>query len=301
MQERKAMAAKKRSSFKAFINKESVAGYVCAMPFIIGFVFFIIVPMITSLYYSFCNYNIVSSPTWVGLKNYIELFKDPVFYKSLQVTVTFAAISVPLKLLFALVVALILIKGTKLTSFYRAVYYLPSILGSSVAVAILWKRMFAVDGLVNKMLGLKIAWIGDTSTALWVLIILAVWQFGSSMLIFLSAMKQIPSELYEAACVDGAGSVKSFFRITLPMLTPTIFFNLVMQFINGLLVFAQGQIISDGKPMNATLFYVLNMYQQSFRFNKVGYAAAMGWVLLILVGLFTFLLFKTKKHWVYDY
>ncbi|MDR1060099.1 MAG: sugar ABC transporter permease [Clostridiales bacterium] len=286
---------------KAFFNSESVAGHVCAAPFMLGFVAFFVVPMITSLYYSFCNYNIVSPPVWVGLKNFADIFKDPVFYKSLQVTFSFAIASVPMKLLFALAVALILIKGTRLTAFYRAVYYLPSILGSSVAVAILWKRMFSVDGLVNRVLGLRIAWIGDTRTALWVLIILAVWQFGSSMLIFLSSMKQIPSELYEAARVDGAGSVRAFFRITLPMLTPTIFFNLVMQFINGLLVFAQGQIISDGKPMNSTMFYVLHMYQQSFRFGKVGMAAAMGWILLIVVAALTFILFKTRKRWVYDY
>ena len=260
-----------------WLYKEKTAGYIFSAPFIFGFLFFVIVPVETSLYYAFCNYNILKPARWVGLKN-----------------------SVPLKLVFALIVALILLKGTKLTPFYRAAYYLPSILGSSVAVAILWKRMFAVDGLVNKLLGIQFAWLGSTTAALWVIILLAVWQFGSSMLIFLSAMKQIPPELYEAARVDGAGGIYSFFRITLPLLTPTIFFNLVMQLINGFMVFAQGQIITDGKPMNSTLFYVLYMYQQSFEYSKVGYAAAMGWILLVLVALFTGLLFKTKKYWVYE-
>ena len=282
-----------------WLYKEKTAGYIFSAPFIFGFLFFVIVPVATSLYYAFCNYNILKPARWVGLKNFIDIFQDPTFYKALGVTLKFAFISVPLKLVFALIVALILLKGTKLTPFYRAAYYLPSILGSSVAVAILWKRMFAVDGLVNKLLGIQFAWLGSTTAALWVIILLAVWQFGSSMLIFLSAMKQIPPELYEAARVDGAGGIYSFFRITLPLLTPTIFFNLVMQLINGFMVFAQGQIITDGKPMNSTLFYVLYMYQQSFEYSKVGYAAAMGWILLVLVALFTGLLFKTKKYWVY--
>ena len=259
-----------------WLYKEKTAGYIFSAPFIFGFLFFVIVPVATSLYYAFCNYNILKPARWVGLKNFIDIFQDPTFYKALGVTLKFAFISVPLKLVFAL------------------------ILGSSVAVAILWKRMFAVDGLVNKLLGIQFAWLGSTTAALWVIILLAVWQFGSSMLIFLSAMKQIPPELYEAARVDGAGGIYSFFRITLPLLTPTIFFNLVMQLINGFMVFAQGQIITDGKPMNSTLFYVLYMYQQSFEYSKVGYAAAMGWILLVLVALFTGLLFKTKKYWVYE-
>ncbi len=203
-----------------WLYKEKTAGYIFSAPFIFGFLFFVIVPVATSLYYAFCNYNILKPARWVGLKNFIDIFQDPTFYKALGVTLKFAFISVPLKLVFALIVALILLKGTKLTPFYRAAYYLPSILGSSVAVAILWKRMFAVDGLVNKLLGIQFAWLGSTTAALWVIILLAVWQFGSSMLIFLSAMKQIPPELYEAARVDGAGGIYSFFRITLPLLTP---------------------------------------------------------------------------------
>lgn len=291
---------KKEWSLKAWLNTESVAGYVFTLPLIIGFLFFIMVPMVTSMYYSFCSYNVLKPETWVGLNNFTKMFADEDFYTSLWATFKFALVSVPLKLAFALLVALVLLRNTKLTPVYRAAYYLPSILGSSVAVAILWKRMFSVDGLINKILGTDIVWLGQPGTAMWVIIILAVWQFGSSMLIFLSAMKQIPSSLYEAARVDGAGPVRSFFKITMPLLTPTIFFNLVMQTINGFTVFAQGQIITDGKPMNSTLFYVLYMYKQSFEFSNVGYAAAMGWLLISIMLAYTGILFFSKRYWVYE-
>ena len=287
-------------SFKEWLCRESTAGVVFSLPFIIGFLFFIIVPLGTSLYYAFCSYNVLKPPRWIGMENFVKIFQDDTFYQTLGVTFKFAFISVPLKLIFALIVALFLLKSTKATPVYRAVYYLPSILGASVAVAILWKRMFAVDGLVNRILGIDTVWLGSTSLAIWVIIILSVWQFGSSMLIFLSAMKQIPTSLYEAARVDGAGSVYSFFKITLPLLTPTIFFNLVMQAINGFMVFAQGQIITNGKPLNSTLFYVLHMYQQSFEYSKVGYGAALGWILIVLMLMFTGLLFLTKRFWVYE-
>lgn len=291
---------KKQKGNTAFFYRESVSGVVFCLPFIIGFLFFLFVPMVTSMYYSFCNYNITTKAVFIGFANYVKAFTTDKFWKALWVTIKYALISVPLKIVFALVVALLLQRNTKATPFYRAVYYLPSIMGSSVAVAILWKRMFALDGLVNTLLGVKIAWLGKPHTAMAILIILSVWQFGSSMLIFIASMKQIPLSLYEAAEIDGANKRQSFFRITLPLLTSTIFFNLIMQTINGLLVFAQGQIITEGKPLNSTLFYVLYMYQQAFDYYKVGYAAALGWILMLIVGTFTFLLFKSKKHWVYE-
>lgn len=299
---------KMRSNSKAykFLNKESSAGVVFCLPFIIGFSLFLVVPMLISLYYSFCDYNILAPANFIGLDNYIKMFTgDEVFWQSVKATVYFALVSVPLRLIFALFVAMILVKPTKLTGFYRAAYYLPSIIGGSVAVSVLWKRMFATDGVVNSILGAfgfdtKFAWLGDTRTAIWTLIILAIWQFGSSMLIFLSALKQIPKELYEAADVDGANKFTKFFRVTLPLLTPTIFFNLVMQMINGFLAFTQSMIITQGKPMNTTLFYALYMYQQSFQFNNAGYASAMAWAMLLFIGLLTLILFKTKKLWVYD-
>lgn len=159
--------------------------------------------------------------------------------------------------------------------------------------------------MINSLLGLigidtNFAWLSDTRTAIWTLIILAIWQFGSSMLIFLSALKQIPKELYEAADVDGANKFTKFFKVTLPLLTPTIFFNLVMQIINGFLAFTQSLIITQGKPMDTTLFYAVYMYQQSFNFNQAGYASAMAWVMLLLIAVITFILFKTKRFWVYE-
>jgi len=299
------MDRKKSMSFRQSINKESTAGVVFSLPFIIGFLAFMIVPMGISLYYSFCDYNILSPAVFSGLKNYIKMFTDDeVFYKTIRVTFYFALVSVPLRLVFALIVAMILQKTTRATGFYRAAYYLPSIIGGSVAVAILWRRMFATDGVVNRLLAVigintSYAWLGNTSTAIWVLIILAIWQFGSSMLIFLSSLKQIPVTLYEAARVDGANKISQFFKITLPLLTPTIFFNLVMQMINGFLAFTQCLIITEGRPMNSTLFYTVYMYQQSFKFSNTGYGAALAWVMLLIIGVITAVLFATKRFWVY--
>jgi multiple sugar transport system permease protein len=299
------MNNKKRESLRHFLNKESTAGFVFSLPFTIGFLLFLVAPMGLSLYYSFCDYNILAPPVFVGLKNYIKMFTDDaVFFKTIGVTFYFALVSVPLRLVFALIVALILFKTTRATGFYRAAYYLPSIIGGSVAVAILWKRMFATDGVLNQLLRLagihsSFPWLGNVNTAIWTLIILAVWQFGSSMLIFLSSLKQIPVTLYEAARVDGANKVSQFFRITLPLLTPTIFFNLVMQMINGFLAFTQCFIITQGKPLNSTLFYTVYMYQQSFEFYNTGYGAALAWVMLGIIGFITMILFATKRFWVY--
>ena len=292
-------------ALKQQLSRESVAGVLFTLPFTIGFLLFMIVPMGISLYYSFCDYNILSPPVFTGMKNFISMFRDETFFKTLKVTFFFAFVSVPLKLLFALIVAMLLLENSKMSGFYRAAYYLPSIIGGSVAVSILWKRMFAMDGVVNKLLGLvgietNFSWLGDTRTAIWVLILLVVWQFGSSMLIFLSSLKQVPQSLYEAADVDGASGPAKFFKITLPLLTPTIFFNLVMQMINGFLAFTQCYIITQGKPMNSTLLYTVYMYKQSFEFYNTGYGAALAWVLLAVIGLITLLLFATKRFWVYE-
>lgn len=299
------MTKKAAAAKRPRLDAETKAGLAFTSPFIIGFLLFMIVPMMISLYYSLCDYNILSAPVFVGLKNYIKMFSDEVFFKTIGVTFFYALISVPLRLAFALLVAMLLLNSSRLTAFYRAAYYLPSIIGGSVAVSILWKRMFAIDGVINKVLavfGMKdpVSWLGDKNTAIWTLILLAVWQFGSSMLIFLSSLKQIPSSLYEAASIDGAGKFCQFFKITLPLLTPTIFFNLVMQMINGFLAFTQCYIITQGKPMNSTLFYTVYMYQQSFEYYNTGYGAALAWVMLLIVGLITAVLFATKRFWVYE-
>lgn len=295
----------RRKTLKQRINTQAVAGYVFIAPFIIGFLAFMIIPMLLSFAFSFTDYNILMHPHFNGLANFKTMFfEDPKFWKVFQVTLYYVCFSVPLRMLMALLIALLLVRNTKLSGFYRAVYYLPSIIGSSVAVAILWKRIFASDGVLNSLLQViginsRIAWLGRESTAIWTLIILSVWQFGSSMLIFLSGLKQIPVTFYEAARVDGAKKIQCFFRITLPMLTPTIFFNLINQLINGFMAFTQSYIITQGKPRDSTLFYTVYMYQNSFTFNKMGYGSAMAWFMILILSLLTFILFRTQKYWVY--
>ena len=282
------------------LDREMISGFLFVSPFVFGFLFFMMIPMLISLWYSFSEYNILTPAKWIGLDNYIKLFSDETFLQSLKVTLLYTFVSVPLKLCFALIVALIMTKNTRMNSVYRAVYYIPSLLGGSVAVAVLWKRVFATNGLINKTFGLSMPWLGNKNTAIWVLILLAVWQFGSSMLIFLSALKQIPISLKEASTVDGAGENQHFFRITLPLLTPTIFFNFVMQTIGAFLMFTQCQIITNGQPMNSTLFYSVYMYKQTFEFYNAGYGAAMAWVILLIISAFTGILFATKRFWVYE-
>lgn len=300
---------RKKKGFAAWINQEHVAGYVFSLPFIIGFLMFMVIPMVLSLYYSFCKYDIQNAPEWIGLENYIKIFtKDKTFTKALTVTCYYALIGTPLKVIFALIVALILNHETKAVPIYRATYYLPSIIGGSVAVAILWRRMFESNGTVNAMLS-KIFpslegfnWLSE-GPAIWVLIILTVWQFGSSMLIFLSSLKQIPRELYEAARVDGANSRQQFWRVTLPLLTPTIFFNLVQQTINSFLAFTQSKLITNGDPRKSTLFYTLYQYNKAFPAvgkSQMGYASALAWIMLVIISVVTALLFWSRSKWVYE-
>ena len=298
-----------RSSFNAWVNKESTAGFIFSLPFILGFLMFMAIPMGLSLYYSFCKYDIQTAPQWIGLDNYIRIFtKDTVFTKALGVTCYFALIGTPLKVIFALIVALILNHKSKAIGLYRAVYYLPSIIGGSVAVAILWRRVFESNGTLNAILSKVFPgmagynWFSE-GPAIWVLIILTVWQFGSSMLIFLSSLKQIPKELYEAADVDGATKFHQFWTVTLPLLTPTIFFNLVQQTINSFLAFTQSKLITNGAPRNSTLFYTVYQYNKAFPASgksQMGYASALAWIMLIIVSLVTVFLFWSRKKWVYD-
>ena len=297
--------AETKRTLKQILNHEEVAGYVFILPFIIGFMVFLFYPMVMSLVYSFTRYNILKAPVFIGLDNYITMFtQDDLFWQVLMVTVKYVLFGVPLRLIMALIVAMLLVKNTKLSGFYRAVYYLPYINSSSFAVAILWKRLWSSDGVINALLALiglpsKTVWLGKEETAIWVLIVLAVWQFGSSMLIFLSGLKQVPISLYEAATVDGATGITKFFKITLPMLTPTIFFNLINQLISGFMAFTQSYIITEGKPKNSTLFYAVYMYQNAFTNEKLGYSCAMAWFMVLFIGLLTLILFKSQKYWVY--
>jgi multiple sugar transport system permease protein len=285
---------------------KNFTGYAFISPWLFGFFAFTIIPIVASLYYSFTDYDILKAPVFNGLENFRVMIKDGLFWKSIQVTFTYAFFSVPLRLAFALCIAMLLNREARLLRFHQTVYYLPSILGGSIAVAVMWRRLFMSDGALNALLGLvgihsDIAWIGRESTAIWTLILLAVWQFGSSMLIFLAGLKQVPRTYYEAAETDGANSVQKFFHITLPYLTPVIFFNLIMQLINGLAVFTQAFVVSGGSgdPMNSTLVYALYLYQRAFKYYQMGYGSAMAWVLVLIIGVFTALLFRSSSGWVY--
>ena len=286
--------------------RENIAGYLFVCPWLIAFLAFDILPIIMSVFYSFTNYNILGSPLFNGLANFKRMGGDPLFWQSLKVTFTFAFISVPCRLVFAFLLAVLFKRASRMIRFYQAAYYLPSLVGGSVAVAVIWRRMFSADGVINiflQALGLPvtISWIGNINTALWVIIFLSVWQFGSSMLIFLAGLRQIPKTYYEAASIDGAGWTVRFFRITLPQMTPIIFFNLIMQLINGFTVFNQAFIISGGKgdPQFSTLVYALYLYLRAFSYHQMGYSSALAWVLVFIIAIFTGLLFKTSDRWVY--
>lgn len=284
---------------------ENLVGYLFVGPWLLCFLAFTAVPFLASFALSFTEYNMLSNPVFIGLDNYVKLFtQDKLFLTSMGVTFRFVFLSIPLRLVFALLVAMILNRDSRAVPFYRVVYYLPSILGGSVAVSVMWKYCFSKTGVFNTFLNFlgipcDISWVSNKDTALWSIVLLFIWQFGSPMLIFLSGLKQIPSSYYEAAVVDGAGPVKKFFKITLPLLSPIIFFNLVMQMIGGFMVFSQAMIITDGGPMNKTLVYALYLYRQSFAYYKMGYGCAMAWILLVIIGFFTALVFKSSSAWVF--
>lgn len=261
--------------------------------------------MATSLYLSFTNYGLFNAPKWVGLSNYIQMLQDPQYLDSVKVTLQYVFLSVPSQLLMALLVALLLNRGIKALNVYRAVFYVPSLFGGSVAVALLWQQLFGGDGIIDKVL-LKFGihgmnFVDSPQTALYTLIVLAVWQFGAPMVIFLAGLKQIPADLYEAATIDGAGKPRKFFAITLPLLTPIIFFNLVMQIISSFQAFTPAYIISNGTggPLDSTLFYTLYLYQMGFTNFQMGYASSMAWVLLVTIAFISGILFLSSRRWVF--
>ena len=286
-------------------TKDNVAGYLLLAPWLVGFLIMWLIPMVISIYYSFTDFNMLNTPSMIGVENYVRIFtKDKSFWQSLKVTFIYVLLLVPLRLTFALFVAMLLNKKHRGLGIYRTLYYSPSIIGGSIAVSIVWKQIFGNKGVVMSLLAAfgieqKISFLGNPHTALGVIVVMGVWQFGSSMLIFLSALKQIPGALYESAMVDGATSRQTFFKITLPMLTPTIFFNLILQIINGFRVFTESYIITDGGPLDSTLSYVLYLYRRAFNFFDMGYSCALAWVLVIIVAVFTIILFKTQNNWVH--
>jgi multiple sugar transport system permease protein len=281
-------------------------GYLFLLPWFIGFFGLTIGPMITSFYLSFTDFDLLTEPDWVGTDNYMRMFtNDPKFWASMRVTMFFVVFSVPLKLAFALAVAMLLNRGIRGLPLYRALFYLPSLLGASVAIAILWRQIFAGDGLVNDFLSIfgiqGPSWISNPRYSLWTLIVLSIWQFGSPMIIFLAGLRQIPQDMYEAASLDGASRWRQFWKITLPLLTPVVFFNAIIQTIDAFKSFTPAFIISGGtgNPINSTLFYTLYLYQEAFGFFRMGYASALAWVLLAMVGLFTAFSFLTSRYWVH--
>jgi multiple sugar transport system permease protein len=286
-------------------RKQNLVAFVFLLPWLAGLLIFTVGPMLASLYYSFTSYDLLSAPQWVGLDNYVRMFtQDDRYLTALRVTFIYVFVSVPLKLAFSLVLAVLLSKGLRAVGLYRAVYYVPSLLGGSVAIAILWRQIFGLGGIVNQGLGVlgingQDSLISTPNTAMLTLVLLAVWQFGSPMLIFIAGLKQIPGELNDSAQVDGAGPLRRFFQITLPLLTPLIFFNLVLQVIASFQVFTSALIVTGGGPADATLFYTLYLYQQGFGNYQMGYASAMAWVLMIIVIVFTVLIFFTSKYWVF--
>ncbi|HEY0734019.1 MAG TPA: sugar ABC transporter permease [Herpetosiphonaceae bacterium] len=282
----------------------NMMGYVFISPWLIGFFIFTFLPIIVSFGLAFTSYDILSSPRWIGLANFQQMWTDRRYWNAVRATFLYVFTSVPLRLIFALAVAMLMNGAYRLVGLYRAVYYVPSLVGGSVAVAVMWRQLFGQDGAINLGLGLLGVdgpnWLGNPRTVLIPIIILAVWQFGSPMLIFLAGLKQIPQELYEAASIDGAGGWKQFRSITLPMLSPVIFFNLVMQLISGFLVFTQGLIIAPGGgPLQRALFYSVYLYEKGFAQSQMGYASAMAWVLLLIIACFTVLVFKTSDNWVF--
>jgi multiple sugar transport system permease protein len=285
---------------------DNISGYLFLLPWLIGLLVFLLGPALVSLYLSFTNYDLLDPPKWIGTQNYVRLFTiDRRYHQALLVTLSYVVAAAPLNLVFALLLAMLLNTKVRALGFLRAVYYVPSLLGGSVAVSILWRQIFGLGGIVSQafaFFGVQgVSWVSNPSQALWTLIALHVWQFGSPMVIFLAGLKQIPAELYEAASIDGAGTWRQFRVITLPMLTPVIFFNLVLQIINSFQAFTPAFIVSGGTggPLDSTLFYTLYVYMQGFGNFRMGYASAMGWILLVIIGVVTGIAFLTSRYWVH--
>lgn len=286
-------------------RKNSYVGLLYIAPWIIGFLIFQLYPFISSFYYSFTNFDLMSTPKFIGFKNYLDIFtKDELFYKSLKSTFIYVLVAVPSRITFALFVALILSIKLKGVNIYRTIFYLPSILGGSVAVAVLWRFLFMKDGIVNKVLSYvhipPIDWLGSPDIALFTLSLLAVWQFGSSMVLFLAGLKQIPTELYEAGTVDGASKFRMFFTITIPLLTPIVLFNLVMQTVNCFQEFTGAFVVTPGGgPMRSTYLYAVKLYDEAFSFFRMGYASALSWVLFVIIMVMTALIFRSSSYWTH--
>ncbi|MFE7838502.1 carbohydrate ABC transporter permease [Streptomyces sp. NPDC057474] len=277
------------------------AAWVFLSPWVLGACLLTLLPMAVSLYLSFTDYDLFNAPNWVGLRNYTQMFtEDPRYWRSVMTTLMYVVIAVPLQLALALLVALALKNMKRGRGFYRSAFYAPSLLGASMSIALVWRAIFNDGGTVDNLLGTG-GWVNRPGWALLAVALLTVWQFGAPMVIFLAGLQQIPGELYEAAEVDGAGAWRRFLSITVPMLSPVIFFNLVLQTIQAFQVFTPAFAISAGKggPADSTLFYTLYLYDRGFVASHMGYASAMAWVLLLAIGAVTAILFRTSRSWVF--
>ncbi|MEH1127996.1 carbohydrate ABC transporter permease [Micromonospora sp. CPCC 206061] len=286
-------------------KRDNKAAFVFLLPWFAGLVLITAGPIVASLFLGFTDYNLIQPPEFNGVDNWTRMLGDERLHKALAVTFTYVGVSVPLQLACALGLALLLDRGLRGLPFYRSAFYLPSLLGSSVAIAVLWRQIFGADGLVNRvleMVGIEgRGWISDPSTALSTLIVLNVWTFGAPMIIFLAGLRQIPTMYYEAAATDGASRWTQFWRITLPLLSPIIFFNLVLQIIHAFQSFTQAFVVSGGSggPSDSTLFYTLYLYQRGFNNFDMGYASALAWLLLVIIAAFTAVNFWAAKYWVF--
>lgn len=283
--------------------RRNLDGWLFASPWIVGFLLWTLGPMLASLFYAFTNWDLMTPPKFVGLANFTTMFNDALVWQSLRVTTVYALVSVPLHIIFGMILALLLNAGVRGQRFYRTAFYLPSVL-SGVAVALLWRWLFSTEfGLFNMLLasvGVRgPSWLGDPAWAMPSLILMSLWSVGAGVIIYLASLQGIPTDLYEAAEVDGASAWTKFWRITLPMMTPVLFFQLVTGFIVALQVFTQAFIMTSGGPNNATLFYLLYLYRNAFEYFRMGYASALAWVLFIYILVLTLLLYWSSNRWVY--
>ncbi|GGN45823.1 multiple sugar transport system permease protein [Actinoplanes campanulatus] len=286
-------------------KRDNKAAYLFLLPWFAGLVLITAGPVTASLVLGFTDYNLIQPPEFNGLENITRMLGDQRLHHALGVTFKYVLISVPLQLAAALGLAMLLDRGMRGLAFYRSAFYLPSLLGSSVAIAVLWRQIFGAEGLFNQLLNLfgitGRGWISDPDTALSTLIVLNVWTFGAPMVIFLAGLRQIPVMYYEAAQVDGASRWLQFRRITVPLLSPIIFFNLVLQIIHAFQSFTQAFVVSGGTggPSDSTMFYTLYLYQRGFHNFDMGYASALAWLLLIIIAAFTAINFWAAKKWVF--
>jgi multiple sugar transport system permease protein len=289
--------------FRTLRGRRTLMGYIFISPFILGVLVWVVIPASTALWLVFQDWNLISSPSYSGLDNIVRLGGDKLFWQALKVTTIYTLASVPLGLLLSFIMALLINQKMRGIALFRTIYYLPSIV-PAVANAVLWAWIFNSEfGLMNVMLryvGLpKIHWLEEPEWALPALILMSLWGVGGAMIIFLAGLQGIPEVLYEAAKIDGAGRLAQLRHITIPLMSPTIFFNLVIGIINSFQVFTAAILITDGGPQNATMFFVLYLYRVSFRFLEMGYAATLSWVLFFILMLLTLLIFKTVGRQVY--